>query len=222
MESRQAPYRPGDEEEGMNPKARRTAVAGAQPVLSQLASFLLERADGSRSVDDLRAIAASSLGVGLSREATFRALDELSDHGLLEARLAPPAGRPLTRRALGIATVAAAAALLVPSVSQARLPGQQKSADKNKHVEAEAKKAEKAAEAEAKKTEKQGEADSKKSAEGEAKKTTGKQSEGEAKKTTGKQSEAEAKKTEKQAEAEAKKSTEAEAKKSAEAEAKKT
>jgi len=209
----------------MNPKASRAAVAGAQSVLSQLASFLLERADGSRSVDELRAQAASVFGAEPSREATFRALDELSDHGLLEARLAPPAGRPLTRRALGFATAAAAAALLMPSVSQARLPAPQKGADKEKfaeseakkadkgekHAEKEAKKAEKHAEKEAKKAEKHAESEAKKAAESEAKKAE-KAAESEAKKM--KHAESEAKKVEKAAESEAKKSAESEAKKS--------
>ncbi|UQA58794.1 PqqD family protein [Polyangium aurulentum] len=207
----------------MNPKASRAAVAGAQSVLSPLASFLLERADGSRSVDELRALAASAFGMEPSREATFRALDELSDHGLLEARLAPPAGRPLTRRALGFATAAAAAALLVPSLSQARLPGPQKGADKekfaeseakksDKHAEKEAKKAEKHAEKEAKKAEKHAESEAKKAAESEAKKAE-KAAESEAKKM--KQAESEAKKHEKAAESEAKKAAESEAKKAA-------
>ena len=198
----------------MNPKASRAAVAGAQSVLSQLASFLLERADGSRSVDELRAQAASVFGAEPSREATFRALDELSDHGLLEARLAPPAGRPLTRRALGFATAAAAAALLMPSVSQARLPAPQKGADKEKFAESEAKKAdkgEKHAEKEAKKAEKHAESEAKKAAESEAKKAE-KAAESEAKKM--KHAESEAKKVEKAAESEAKKSAESEAKKS--------
>jgi vacuolar-type H+-ATPase subunit H len=228
MENGQAPYSPG--EDGMNPKARRAAVNDVQIVLSPLASFLLDHADGTRSVDDLGALAAAASGEAPSREAVFRALDELSDHGLLEARLAPPAGRPFTRRAVGLAAAAAAAALFMPSLSEARTPGPQKVADKQKdamqtakkagylngsdyeqaakQAESEIKKHEKHAESEIKKAEKHAESEIKKAekqAESEIKKA-GKQAESEIKKAeNSKQAESEIKKAGKQAESEIKK-----------------
>ena len=84
----------------MTPKARSASFdAGSLPALSPLAAFALAHADGTRSIADLAALAASNGTDGWTREAVFRALDELADLGLLEARVAPPAGGPRVRRA---------------------------------------------------------------------------------------------------------------------------
>ncbi|MRG97070.1 hypothetical protein [Polyangium spumosum] len=91
----------------MTPKAR-SFDAGALPALSPLAAFALAHADGTRTVQDLAALAASTGTDGWTRDAVFRALDELADLDLLTARVAPPAGGPRVRRA---ATTESAATL---------------------------------------------------------------------------------------------------------------
>lgn len=84
----------------MTPKARSASIdAGSLPALSPLAAFALAHADGTRTVADLAALAASTGTDGWTRDAVFRALDELADLGLLEARVAPPAGGSRVRRA---------------------------------------------------------------------------------------------------------------------------
>jgi hypothetical protein len=93
----------------MTPKARSASIdAGSLPALSPLAAFALAHADGTRSLADLAALAASTGTDGWTRDAMFRALDELADLGLLDTRVAPPAGGPRVRRN---ATVASAPAL---------------------------------------------------------------------------------------------------------------
>ena len=93
----------------MTPKARSASIdAGSLPALSPLAAFALAHADGIRTPLDLAALAASTGTDGWTRDAVFRALDELADLGLLEARVAPPAGGPRVRRG---ATIESAAAL---------------------------------------------------------------------------------------------------------------
>ncbi len=97
----------------MIPKARSTSFdSGSLSALSPLAVFAFTHADGTRGVADLAALAASTGTTGWTREAVFRALDELADRGLLEGRVAPPAGRSTVRReptaesatALGVST----------------------------------------------------------------------------------------------------------------------
>lgn len=93
----------------MTPKARSASIdAGSLPALSPLAAFALAHADGARSIADIAALAAATGTDGWTRDAVFRALDELADLGLLEARVAPPAGGPRVRRG---ATVESAPAL---------------------------------------------------------------------------------------------------------------
>jgi len=87
----------------MTPKARSATIDVA--TLSPLAAFAFAHADGSRSVADLADLATST------GEAMFRALDELADRGLLETRVAPPAGRSTVRRPLAQPNVASAEAL---------------------------------------------------------------------------------------------------------------
>ncbi|MDI3291500.1 hypothetical protein [Polyangium sp. 15x6] len=83
----------------MTPKARSASIdAGSLPALSPLAAFALAHADGTRSIADIAALADATGTDGWTRDAVFRALDELADLGLLEARVAPPAGGPRVRR----------------------------------------------------------------------------------------------------------------------------
>jgi len=83
----------------MTPKARSASIdVGSVPALSPLAAFALAHADGIRTVADLAALAAATGTDGWTRDAVFRALDELADLGLLEARVTPPAGGPRVRR----------------------------------------------------------------------------------------------------------------------------
>ncbi|MDI1450253.1 hypothetical protein [Polyangium sp. 6x1] len=93
----------------MTPKARSASIdEGSLPALSPLAAFALAHADGTRSIADLADLAAATGTDGWTRDAVFRALDELADLGLLEARVTPPAGGPRVRRS---ATVESAPAL---------------------------------------------------------------------------------------------------------------
>ncbi|TKD02790.1 hypothetical protein [Polyangium fumosum] len=93
----------------MTPKARSASTdAGSVPALSPLAAFALAHADGTRTVADLADLAAATGAEGGTRDAIFRALDELADLGLLEARVTPPAGGP---RVCRVPTVESAPAL---------------------------------------------------------------------------------------------------------------
>lgn len=82
-------------------------AAGGELTLLGTAAALYDLADGTRSPAALAAALQADL------EDIFAALDELADHGLLAARVAPPAGaRPFTRREV-LRTLAAAAATAV-------------------------------------------------------------------------------------------------------------
>lgn len=74
-----------------------------------VAADLYDLADGTRPARELAALVQADL------EDIFVALDELADHGLLAARVAPPAGpRPHTRREVLRTLAAAAAAAALP------------------------------------------------------------------------------------------------------------
>ena len=91
------------------------APGGAEHRLTPVAAAVWAAADGSRTVDELAAVASDRVGCRVDRETVFTALDGLADAGLLVARVAPPAGE-LPRRALlrsaaaGLGAIAAGAA----------------------------------------------------------------------------------------------------------------
>lgn len=83
--------------------------------LPPLAALVWLDADGSRDVGDLANAAALRLGVPVTEDAVWLALDMLADAGLLEERSAPPAAgqHAWTRREmLGAAALAAVAAVV--------------------------------------------------------------------------------------------------------------
>jgi hypothetical protein len=90
------------------------AVAAEVAHLDAQTAAILRLADGATSVE------AMAEGLGTTREQVWAGLDRLYDWGLLDARLTPPAGAPLSRRGvlgtaargagwLGVASVAVAA-----------------------------------------------------------------------------------------------------------------
>jgi hypothetical protein len=98
--------------------ARRSGIP-APAHLSEDAQRVLEACDGAREV------AAIAAGSGLDEVRVFAALDALADAGLLEQRIAPPAGLgTLSRRALvsRAAQVAAAAAGVLAGGARAGTP----------------------------------------------------------------------------------------------------
>lgn len=91
--------------------------ARGEVALIGLAAALVDLADGTRSPAALAAALQADL------EDIFAALDELADHGLLAARVAPPAGpRPLTRREVLRTFAAAATFVALPALPAAAAP----------------------------------------------------------------------------------------------------
>jgi hypothetical protein len=130
------------------PKARRSGLelvparegpllidhdAGVQHELAPVVAAVWQLADGERTVAALAAAAEEQLGLTVTIEETWAALDALADAGALEERVAPPAdGATLSRRRLlrtaVIATGAGAAAAVVAGAG--RPPKQQEQAMK--------------------------------------------------------------------------------------------
>jgi len=113
----------------MYPRARRdgvTAVATengslvcvhasrATYELNRLATLVFQGADGTRSVGQIAALVGLRMRTELRPEVAFAALDALADAGLLEARVARPAGMSRRRLMSGLGLAAAAMISLLP------------------------------------------------------------------------------------------------------------
>lgn len=117
-----------------NPQARRDALeiqdlgdelviydvrADAAHALQPIAARIWQLSDGTRDVPSLHAaLATEAQFADVSVAEVWSALDGLADASLLDARMAPPGGEPITRRSAVLRVTAAGAlgALTVPGL----------------------------------------------------------------------------------------------------------